>query len=182
MKDRLTSTSKFLSLILRHRPEKIGLVLDDAGWASIDELINKANVQGRGLTEGLLREVVETNAKQRFSISSDAKMIRANQGHSVQVDLGLKPMVPPDVLYHGTVSRFVESIQQQGLMPGERHHVHLSIDKDTAVAVGARRGKPLVIEIDAKQMVADGVVFYVSDNGVWLVDRVDPTYCISGLE
>ena len=168
----LVSTSKFLSLILRHRPENIGLELDAQGWVDIEVLIRAANQSGKRLDHDLLLRVVHENDKQRFAISEDGLMIRANQGHSVAVDLGLEPKVPPEVLYHGTVERFLASIQDRGLIPGSRQHVHLSPDARTAEIVGKRRGKPVVLVIAAAEMQRDGSVFFLSQNGVWLTDHV----------
>ena len=136
MDPKLISTSKFLSLILRHKPEEIDLVLDAQGWADIDELIRLANLRGKSLARSLVEEVVATNEKQRFAISADGKKIRANQGHSVSVDLGLQPQAPPEMLFHGTATRFLPSIRQHGLHPGSRSHVHLSKDAATATKVG----------------------------------------------
>ena len=135
MKKRLVRTSKFLSLVLRHRPEVIGLELDAAGWAEVPELIRLAREHGRELSEALIREVVETIDKRRFSLSDDGSRIRARQGHSLTVDLGLEPVTPPEMLYHGTAKRFLDSIRRQGLRKGKRHHVHLSVDEATAYKV-----------------------------------------------
>lgn len=173
---RLESTSKFLSLILRHQPEAIGLSLDAEGWADVSELIELTNKHGRQLDLDLLKELVETNSKKRFSFSGDLSKIRANQGHSVSVDLGLRPATPPDVLYHGTATRFLESIREHGLRPGSRQHVHLSKDVETAVSVGKRHGKPVVLIIDAKEMHDAGHEFYLSENGVWLTKSVPTSF------
>lgn len=169
----LTSTSKFLSLVLRHKPDVIGLQLDAEGWLPIDELIVSANHNGKPLTLELLHEVVVSCAKQRFSLSEDGLKIRANQGHSVSsVELNLEPVAPPSVLYHGTVAAFAESIRVQGLLKRSRNHVHLSADVETAKSVGSRRGKPIVLTVLAHTMHASGHVFYQSANGVWLTDSV----------
>lgn len=175
MKDRLVSTSKFLSLVLRHEPEKIGLQLDPQGWVSISELLSKATGK-LPLTVELLHEVVRTSDKQRFAISEDGTRIRANQGHSVPVELGLAQQAPPEQLYHGTATRFLDSIRTQGLLRGDRHHVHLSADADTAVKVGTRHGQPVVLIVDAGDMHRAGHVFFRSDNGVWLVEHVPPAF------
>lgn len=175
-KNELTSLSKFLSLVLRHEPQAIGLVLDDAGWVSTDELLRCLAAANRPTTLELLRQVVETSDKQRFALSDDGSRIRANQGHSVPVELGLAPMTPPDQLYHGTATRFLDSILQDGLMRRARHHVHLTLNADTAGAVGQRYGQLVMLSIDAKRMHADGHLFYCSDNGVWLTDTVPPAY------
>lgn len=169
-------TSKFLSYVLRHRPDSIGLVLEDGGWVAIERLLEAANAHGRPLDRALLLEVVETNEKKRFAIEVATDRIRASQGHSIDVDLGYEPAEPPAVLYHGTVERFLPGIRVEGLRPMERHHVHLSKDEATAKSVGARRGKPVVLVVDSARMRADGHVFFVSANGVWLVERVPPGY------
>jgi putative RNA 2'-phosphotransferase len=172
----LVKTSKFLSLVLRHSPETIGIKLDAAGWVSVDELLAAAAAYGSPIDLDDLEEVVETNDKKRFSFSADGMLIRANQGHSVSVDLGYQPSVPPEVLYHGTTGRFLESIKREGLVKGKRHHVHLSQDIVTASKVGARRGKPVVLKIDAALMHSNGIEFFVSENSVWLTDHVPPEY------
>ncbi len=172
-KNRLLSTSKFLSLVLRHQPEVIGMQLDSEGWLPIDELIRNANQQGKGLTLELLHEVVASCEKKRFALSDDGLMIRANQGHSIpQVELNLSPIEPPNLLYHGTVAPFLESIREQGLLKRSRNHVHLSTDIDTAKKVGTRRGKPVILTILAQAMHQSGHTFYLSANGVWLTDAV----------
>jgi putative RNA 2'-phosphotransferase len=177
MEKNLKSTSKFLSLVLRHKPEEIGLVLDENGWASVDELIEKINAKGNKIDIDLLNEIVETNDKKRFAFNDDKTKIRASQGHSIEIDL--QPSLPPDVLYHGTASRFVESILKEGLTKQQRQHVHLSEKLETATAVGARHGKPTILIIDAKQMHEDGFLFYKSENNVWLTDCVGVKYIIS---
>ncbi|MCC6509888.1 MAG: RNA 2'-phosphotransferase [Pirellulaceae bacterium] len=169
----LTTTSKFLSLVLRHQPEVVGMQLDPEGWLPIDELIENANRQGKQLTLELLHEVVASCEKKRFALSEDGLKIRANQGHSVpDVELNLEPLAPPSVLYHGTVAAFLESIGEQGLLKRSRNHVHLSADIETAKKVGARRGKPLILTIRADAMHAAGHAFYLSANGVWLTEAV----------
>lgn len=178
MADTLVRTSKFLSLVLRHEPEKIGLELDAQGWVSIDELLAKA-AGHLPLTAELLHEVVRTSDKQRFAISEDGTRIRANQGHSVPVELGLAAQVPPEQLYHGTATRFLDSIRRQGLLRGERHHVHLSADTDTAVKVGVRHGQPVVLVVQAGDMHQAGHAFFRSDNGVWLVEHVPPSFLVT---
>ena len=176
MNSHVVSTSKFLSLILRHQPEKIGLSLDANGWASLDDLLRLSAARGNPLTRALIEEVVATNDKQRFVLNEDHSMIRASQGHSVSVDLGLSAMTPPPVLFHGTATRFLESIQQQGLLRGNRQHVHLSPDEATAIKVGQRHGKPVVLKVAAGKMHSDGHPFYRSANGVWLTDHVPPAF------
>ena len=151
--------------------------MDDNGWMEMDALIKGATANGRTLTRELIDEVVVTNDKRRFVISDDGRRIRANQGHSVAaVDLGLSPTTPPDVLFHGTVERFLASIRRQGLRKRSRQHVHLSADRETATKVGSRRGKPIVLRIAAGGMKRFGAVFYRSDNGVWLTDHVPPKF------
>ena len=166
-----TKISKFLSFVLRHKPEAIHLTLDEQGWASVAELIEKAQPQIT-LTPELIKQVVADNDKQRFSLSDDEQLIRANQGHSINVDLQLTPKQPPDVLYHGTASRFLESIMAEGLKPGQRQYVHLSGDTETATQVGQRYGKPVVLVIDAKAMYQQDMEFFQAENGVWLTDLV----------
>jgi len=164
--------SKFLSLVLRHRPEVLELQLDENGWASVDELLGKMNRDPYSLNLEDLKEIVETNDKQRFVFSEDYRLIRANQGHSVEVDLALEEKTPPGILYHGTAIKNLDSIKSQGLIKGSRHHVHLSADHETAIKVGSRHGKPVVLEIQAMNMYQAGIVFYQSENGVWLTDTV----------
>jgi putative RNA 2'-phosphotransferase len=168
----IVRTSKFLSLILRHQPEKIGLVLDENGWADVDDLIERAKLHGRKLTLELLTTVVETNDKRRFLFSADGSKIRANQGHSVEIDLALPPREPPEQLFHGTATRFLESIRSQGLVPGSRRHVHLSPDAETAIKVGQRHGRPVVLDIQSGMMHRTGHIFFCSENGVWLTAHV----------
>lgn len=172
----LVKLSKFLSLVLRHKPEEIGLTLDDHGWAEVAELLRLANLHGSRLTRPLLEQVVAENSKQRFAISSDGERIRANQGHSIDVDLQLPASDPPELLYHGTASRFLESIRAQGLHSANRQHVHLSPDVPTAINVGQRHGQPVVLTVRALAMAAAGHRFYLSANGVWLTERVPIEY------
>lgn len=176
-KKTLISTSKFLSLVLRHQPEVVGLNLDHEGWLDINELIANANERGEDITLELLHEVVVTNDKQRFALSDDGLRIRASQGHSVSgVDLKLKEVEPPETLYHGTVAGFLKSIQDIGMQKRSRNHVHLSADQATATKVGSRRGKPIILQIAASAMHQDGHQFSLSANGVWLVDAVPTEY------
>jgi len=176
MNKKLDTLSKFLSLVLRHKPEAIGLSLDAEGWAPIDELITLANARGKGFTVSLLNEVVATNDKQRFAISADGTRIRANQGHSLAVDLKLQAQTPPEILFHGTATRFVASIRKQGLIAGSRQYVHLSTNKETALTVGSRYGVPVLLQVDALAMQQAGHVFFLSDNGVWLTAAVPEKY------
>ena len=171
-----TAGSKFLSYVLRHRPESIGLTLDKQGWADVSELLAKANASGTELTLDQLKFIVETNDKQRFVLSEDATRIRAAQGHSIEVDLKLKVKTPPPVLYHGTVGKFIGDIRKQGLLPMNRHDVHLSGDRDTATRVAQRRGRPVILVIETYPMLRDGFKFRQSDNGVWLVSSVPAKY------
>ena len=162
--------------MLRHQPQASGIQLDSEGWADVDELLAGCGRHGRCITLEQLREVVDTNEKCRFAISADGRRIRANQGHSVEGDLGLAPVEPPQWLFHGTVAKFLDSIRRQGLLKGSRQHVHLSADRETAQRVGQRRGQPVVLVIAAERMAYAGHVFYRSENGVWLVDAVPAEY------
>ena len=172
MADEILRMSKFLSLVLRHKPELIGLTLDQNGWASVEDLIRLANRHGIRLTRPLLMQIVADNEKKRFALSDNGERIRASQGHSVKVDLGLPPALPPEILYHGIASRFLESILAGGLHSANRQHVHLSPDVATAMRVGQRHGSPVVLVIRSGEMAVAGHTFFVSANGVWLTDRV----------
>ncbi|HEY9723839.1 MAG TPA: RNA 2'-phosphotransferase [Oscillatoriaceae cyanobacterium] len=173
----VVAISKFLSYVLRHEPEAIGLTLDAEGWADIAALLEAAARHGRPLERETLRHVVETSDKKRFTISEDGLRIRAAQGHSAKgVSMSYPEGAPPERLYHGTASRFLSSILAEGLVPQERHHVHLSGDERTAIAVGQRHGKPVVLAIAAGEMHRQGYKFYCSENGVWLTDSVPPTF------
>ena len=173
----LNETSKFLSYVLRHEPHAIGLSLDREGWGNIDELIEGAKKSGHALDTDLIRAVVDSNDKKRFAISEDGLRIRAVQGHSTQsVSIAYLEKVPPAFLYHGTASRFLESILKEGLKPGERRHVHLSENIETATAVGQRYGKPVVLKIEALRMHQQGFKFYQADNDVWLTTSVAPEF------
>ena len=172
----LIQLSKFLALVLRHKPEKANLTLDEEGWCHVDELINNTKNTRNEFTMALLEQIVSTDDKNRYSFNEDKTKIRANQGHSVQVDLKLEPIDPPPILYHGTATRFLDSIMTEGLKPMNRLQVHLSAKYETAVSVGKRHGKVAVLDVDSTQMHADGILFYCSQNGVWLTDTVPPQY------
>lgn len=172
----LVSLSKFVSLVLRHEPQRIGLTLDSQGWTSVEELLAAAVRHGKPLTREKLDRIVAENEKQRFAFSDDGQRIRARQGHSVDVDLELAPQIPPDILFHGTATRFLESIRATGLEARSRQHVHLSRDEATAVQVGQRHGKPVVLKVRAGQMHTAGHEFYLSENHVWLTARVPPEF------
>jgi putative RNA 2'-phosphotransferase len=164
-------TSKFLSLVLRHKPEEAGLTLDASGWCPVADVL-----KGCKLTREELDLVVNTNDKKRFEYSADGKRIRASQGHSIEVDLKYEPVEPPEFLFHGTATRFLDSIKKQGLVKGSRQHVHLSGVYETAVKVGKRHGKPAVLLVEAYLMHGCGHEFYLTPNGVWLTDSVPPEY------
>lgn len=171
-----TKTSKFLSLVLRHKPGTIGLVLDEAGWATITELVDKSRLAGVVLSEVLIRHVVAASDKQRFAISVDGTRIRANQGHSIPVDMSGQEAVPPDILYHGTARRNLTAILHQGIKRGNRYYAHLSSDEETARCVGQRHGYPVVLVVKAGDMHRDGFQFFLSANGVWLTEYVPRKY------
>ncbi|BDI14317.1 putative RNA 2'-phosphotransferase [Nostoc cf. commune SO-36] len=173
---RLVKISKYLSKYLRHTPDAIGIKLAPGGWVALDDLLTACATNKFPITHEELQAVVESNEKQRFSFDSTGNLIRANQGHSVKVDLQLEPVVPPDKLYHGTGHKSVESIMQTGLCKMSRHHVHLSKDIATAQTVGARHGKAVVFAVNTGAMHQAGYIFYCSANGVWLVDYVPPEY------
>lgn len=173
---RLVKISKYLSKHLRHQPERIGIKLAPGGWVAVDELLAACKKHSFPINRIELNEAVTSNDKRRFSFDSTGTLIRANQGHSVEVDLQLEPASPPDVLYHGTGHGAVEAIIRTGLCKMSRHHVHLSSDMATAQKVGARHGRPVVFTVDVTAMQEEGYTFYCSENGVWLVDRVPPEY------
>lgn len=173
---RMVKASKYLSKHLRHQPERLGLRLASGGWVSVDELLAACARHNFPLTREELEEVVARNDKQRFSFDETRRLIRANQGHSVEVNLELEPKEPPTLLYHGTGERSLELILMNGLRKMSRHHVHLSSDVETARRVGARHGRPVVLAVDAAAMQAAGFEFYVSANGVWLVETVPHEY------
>ena len=173
---RLVKVSKYLSKHLRHQPERLGLTLAPGGWVTVEELLRACADHQFPVTRDELDEVVARNDKQRLSFDPTGELIRANQGHSVEVDLQLGPVTPPAILYHGTAEKFVEPILREGLRKMARHHVHLSKDMETARKVGSRHGRPIIFQVDAQRMHADGHAFYCSANGVWLVDSVAPNY------
>lgn len=172
----LTQTSKFLSLVLRHDPGAIGITLDPQGWIDIDILLQAMANAGRPTTRAVLVALVNSPGKKRLVFDDSGQRIRAAQGHSIDVDLGYKPVVPPAALYHGTADRNLASIMANGLKPGARHDVHLSADTETALTVGRRHGKPVVLRVDAEAMARDGHVFHRADNGVWLTRSVPPRF------
>lgn len=176
MKD-LKKTSIFISLILRHNPGAIGISLDEHGWASVEELISGINkTKGYGLDMETLEEIVRTDNKQRYSFNEDKTLIRANQGHSINVDVELKEAEPPEQLFHGTGERFADSIRREGLKPMSRLYVHLSKDRETAEKVGSRHGKPHIFFVHSGRMFRAGYKFYLSENGVWLTKTVPPEF------
>jgi putative RNA 2'-phosphotransferase len=175
---RLVRVSKYLSKHLRHQPQRIGLQLQLGGWVDVADLLQACARHGFSLSRAELDEVVAHNDKQRFAFDADGIRIRAQQGHSVPVDLELAPTEPPSVLYHGTVARNLDAILRAGLLPMSRHHVHLSADAATARVVGARRGTPVILTVDAAAMHRDGFQFFRSGNGVWLVEHVPPRYLV----
>lgn len=171
-----TTISKRLSYVLRHRPDTIGLRLADAGWADVEDLVDGLALHGMPITLDLLREVVDLNPKQRFEFSPDFTQIRARQGHSVDVDLGYTPVTPPRVLYHGTPEASIEAIMTSGLQKRQRHHVHMSTDRDLMLEVARRRGRPVLLRIDAAEMHRTGYEFFVTGNDVWLTEFVPPDF------
>lgn len=173
---RATHLSKFLSLHLRHKPEALGLTLAAGGWVGVEELLAAATRHGQSISRAELDELVAGSDKQRFAFSAEGTHIRAQQGHSVPVELGLVPVTPPAVLYHGTVPAVLPAIRRDGLLKMKRHHVHLSPDEETARRVGNRRGPAVLLAVDAAALHAAGHVFYVSGNGVWLIDHVPPQF------
>ncbi len=176
MRQDFVRKSKLLSLVLRHDPSHAGIQLDSEGWVAVDALLAGLATRYPEFTRALLEEIVATNDKRRFVLSPDGTRIRAAQGHSIDVDLGLEPAEPPARLFHGTASRNLDSIRAQGLVPRGRHHVHLSVDERSAMQVGARHGKPVVLAIDAGAMARAGRAFYLSENDVWLADEVPPAF------
>jgi putative RNA 2'-phosphotransferase len=169
-------TGRLLARLLRHEPEMIGLSLDAAGWADLDALLRLARRAGHPLTRDMVLEEVATNDKRRFALSEDGRRIRASQGHSIEVDLGLAPKAPPARLWHGTARASLDAIFAEGLRPMKRRQVHLSTDQDTALRVGSRHGRAVVLAIDAAAMAAAGHVFVQAENGVWMTDAVPPEF------
>ena len=171
------STSRFISLILRHKPQVIGITLDEHGWADVKELIDGVNrSEGHYLDQEILEEIVRTDEKQRYSFNESHTLIRANQGHSIPVDVELEKRSPPDILWHGTGEKYVASIKEGGLLPKTRLYVHLSSDMETAKKVGSRHGKPVVFRVDCREMEQDGYEFFLSANNVWLTKEVPAAY------
>lgn len=170
------SLSKFLSLILRHDPASVGISLDASGWVNVDVLLHAIEQRGEPIDRERLERIVVGSDKQRFALSPDGAKIRASQGHSVEVELGYSSQRPPAVLFHGTVERVLPSIRERGLLKGQRHHVHLSATRDLAVVVGSRRGRPVVLLVDAAAMAEAGYEFFCSANGVWLTEHVPASY------
>lgn len=171
-----TEASKFLSLILRHKPETIGIKLDSEGWALVQDIIINSEKGEISFTEELLKSIVAKSEKQRFEFNESCTKIRCYQGHSLSIELGLKAAEPPQDLFHGTATRFLQSLLAHGLKKQKRQYVHLSLDIATARAVGTRYGKPVILKISARKMFQDGHIFYLSGNGVWLTDSVPPQY------
>lgn len=169
--------SKFMSLVLRHQPAAAGLTLDEEGWVLVDDLIAGLTAHGTPVTLEMIEEVVAGSDKQRFAFDESGERIRANQGHSVKVDLHFEPAVPPEFLFHGTAEKSVEAILAHGIQKRSRLHVHLSPDEPTAVQEGSRHGRPVVLRVRAGAMHRDGLVFYLSSNGVWLTEEVPPQFC-----
>lgn len=176
MKDKNTRMSRFISLVLRHNPGAAHLQLDEHGWAEVDELIEGMNREGKHIDREILEQIVAADEKKRYSFSADHNLIRANQGHSIPVDVELKPVVPPEILFHGTAQRFLDSIKAEGLKRQSRLYVHLSSDEATAKKVGARHGKGVVLKVYAKRLYDTGMQFYLSENGVWLCKYVPIEY------
>ena len=172
-KDKL---SVFISLVLRHKPDAAGIQLDEHGWANVEELISGINSTGRKIDMKILEEIVASDEKGRYSFNEDKSLIRANQGHSIPVDVELREQEPPEFLYHGTAERFLENIQAEGLKPMSRLYVHLSRDKETALKVGKRHGKLIVLKVHSGELFRNGIRFYLSENGVWLTKFVPARY------
>ena len=176
--NKVIKISKKLSFVLRHKPTEIGLVLDDFGWTNTDELLQKFSQKFFPITLEELKKVVEENDKKRFAFNEDESKIRASQGHSISINLGYKATQPPQILYHGTASRFLKSIKEQGLLKQNRTHVHLSADKETALKVGTRHGVPVILQVKAQEMQEAGFEFFISENKVWLTDQVPHKFLV----
>ncbi len=176
MTNKKTNLSKLMSYVLRHHPEELGITLDENGWVDLKNFTQSLRSRDKTISVDKVREVVESCEKQRFSIDETQQKIRANQGHSIQVDLQLRAQQPPDILYHGTVDRFLDAILRVGLLPQQRHHVHLTESLNTAKSVGARRGRAVILEIETGELVSNGAQFYLSENQVWLIDHVPAQY------
>ena len=166
------TVGKFISYVLRHNPSAAGITLDDGGWTDVTALIDGVCRTGRELDINKLNEIVESDGKHRFDFNADRTKIRANQGHSVRVSVQMQQLAPPDILYHGTAEKFVDSIRREGILKKSRNYVHLSKDRESAIKVGSRHGKPVVLKIDSGRMYAEGFVFLLSSNGVWQTERV----------
>lgn len=173
---KLDKLSVFISLVLRHKPETAGITLDEHGWANVEKLLHGINETGRKISMEILEDIVATDNKQRYSFNEDKTLIRANQGHSIPVDVELKEQNPPEILYHGTSTRFLNSILNDGLKPMNRLYVHLSKDIETAWKVGKRHGDPVILKINSRDMYKNRYKFYLSENGVWLTEKVDVKY------
>lgn len=172
----MIKTSKFISFVLRHKPEVIGITLSKSGWVNVNTLLEQLNKHKNPITLTELYDIVNTNNKKRFEFSDDKTQIRATQGHTVKVDLDLPVSIPPDILYHGSVEKYMKSINENGLTKQKRHAVHLSSEISTAVDVAKRRGVPVLLIVDSKQMVKDGYKFYLTKNNVWLTDNIPTKY------
>jgi putative RNA 2'-phosphotransferase len=176
MKPNLMRLSKFMSLVLRHAPDTVGLTLDECGWVAIDDLVSKARAGGVTLTREIIMTIVTNDAKGRYAVSEDGMRIRATYGHSLDVNLGLDPQEPPEHLFHGTATHALDSIKRDGLTRKRRQYVHLSADRTTAITVGGRHGRPVVITVEAGRMYQAGFEFYHSESGIWLTECVPPVY------
>jgi len=179
MKNDIKQVSKSMSYVLRHKPDAIGITLDPNGWVGVQQLLDAFNDNGKPFTRAILERAVRENDKQRFEFSEDGERIRARQGHSIAVELGYEPAAPPDVLFHGTARHNLGAIREKGLLKMNRHHVHLSTSRQTMLAVAQRHGKPVILEVDAKRMHAEGHAFYVTGNDVWLVESVAPRFLLN---
>ena len=172
------SLSKYLSLVLRHNPGVLGIALTDSGWAEVETLLRLMNESGKKVSMEALIQMVETNDKQRFKFNEDRTWIRASQGHSINIDLELLPVKPPEILYHGTAVKNLSIIEKDGIKKMSRQHVHLSADEITAHKVGSRHGSPVILSVQSGKMQEAGFLFYQSDNGVWLTDFVSPEFIV----